>query len=461
MSDEELPGFSPNASDVRDGTREFNTGSGQGFFNPMNGRVPQKSADKSNKTPPNNDPRGAFSKTPPENPPPQPINLQALVTEITTAVQRDTFKFIQQTHRETMQTMKKDLEGSIGRLFQSMSLNNAPGRPNMSIPPPNAYPYGNAPNVGYSYPPNPEYELRYRTPGNENTAPGSGAHNRNNMNANGNANNAHVRNNQGANERNIAVPNDKVNMENWGIKYDGANMTFEQASGYTSKQVFDNFHKLLTGENMISWYWGYRQGNQNATYEDFKIALNQEWGSRETDIEIWRKMLARRQRPNETFDKFWEEMRTMVYRLKYIPDSADLIGLIRGNVLPEIELSLVADKTLSVPDFIKACRVADDIVKKSANVYGCKPFGFRKSVNEIEFEPEAVVDELKRSSRPVMSQNSSKVEENSQEAFKNCWNCNEEHRFRDCIYEIKGIFCFRCGRRGVIAPRCRCRENRQ
>lgn len=461
MSEEDFAGFIPNIAGGTADMTEFSSGSGQAFFNLNSVNVAQNPRDTSKKTPSQNEERGARGEDVRR---PQLPNMQAMVTEITASVQRDTMKLIEQTQRESMQAMKKDLEASILGLFQSLNINNTQGQPNLSIPPPNV---NNTHRNGASnsnWRPNPDYELRYRPTGNDQ---GNTLNGRNSV---GSGSMSYQRNNPATNDRNYVVPNDKVNMENWGIKYDGSNMTFEsfifrvesmkQASGYSSKQVFDNFHKLLTGENLISWYWGYRQGNLSATYEDFKIALNQEWGSRETDIEIWRKMLARRQRPNESFDKFWEDMRAMIYRLKYNPDPSDVMGLIRGNVLPEIELSLVADKTASLPDFIKACRVADDVLKKSTTIYGSKPFGFRKNVNEIEFEQEAVVDELKRNHR-MIPQNSSNPVENSQDAFKNCWNCNEEHRFRDCIYEIKGIFCFRCGRRGVIAPKCRCQENRQ
>lgn len=476
MSDEEFEGFNANLPHGRQEGMDFRTGSGQQIFRPSNRNTSENNQDRPRRSLPVNNPKGAFPKDP------TPPNIQTIVKDITTSVQKESLKFIAETQQGVFEAMKKDLQETISNMFRNLQVNVPPGLPNMTVPPPNM-------NVGPNAPPqarngsnannrsfNSEYELRYRdqSQGVDNVLNGSGSRNVGNGNPsnNGNVHHNYPRNNQGSNDRNAnTVPNDKVNMENWGIKYDGSNMTFEsfifrvdsmkQASSYSSKQVFDNFHKLLSGENLISWYWGYRQGNQRASYDEFKAALNQEWGSRETDVEIWRKMLSRRQKPNETFDKFWEDMRAMSYRLKYNPDSVDMIGLIRGNVLPEIELSLVADKTASLSDFIKACRAADDILKKSSNVYGAKPFGFRKTVNEIEVEQEPLVDEIKRGFRLSKTPINFNGSENSQEPYKNCWNCNEEHRFRDCIYEIKGVFCFRCGRRGVIAPKCKCQENRQ
>lgn len=475
MSEEEFEGFNANLPRGRQEVMDFSTGSGQQMFGPSNRNTSDTNQDRPRHSLPSNNPRGAVSNDP------TPTNIQTLVQDITNSVQKESLKFIAETQQGVLEAMKKDLQETISSMFRNLQVNIPPGLPNMTVPPPNM-------NVGHNAQPqarngsnannrsfNSEYELRYRdqSQGNgvDNVLNGSRNMGNGNPNNNGNGHHNYPRNNQGLSDRNAnTVTNDKVKMETWGIKYDGSNMTFEsfifrvdsmkQASCYSSKQVFDNFHKLLSGESLISWYWGYRQGHQRATYDEFKAALNQEWGSRETDIEIWRKMLSRRQKPNESFDKFWEDMRAMSYRLKYTPDSVDLIGLIRGNVLPEIELSLVADKTVSLSDFIKACRAADDVLKKSTNVYG-KTFGFRKTVNEIEVEQEVHVEEIKRGFRPSKTPINFNGSENSQEPYKNCWNCNEEHRFRDCIYEIKGVFCFRCGRRGVIAPKCKCQENRQ
>lgn len=458
MSEEQLTGFQDPIL-PRDMT-DFSIGSGQIFLDPRDSNqaasLPTSSSTDTNtiSSAPTNS-RGAIKKTTQLS----ATNIKSIVNEVTASIQKDTLKLIQETQRDTMQLMKQELEDTIIKTFQNLNLNLNGNNINQNPAPRNSI--NNNPQNNWR--PNNEFELRYRPPGPGHQNNGNGNNNRPSGN-----NFPYQGNNSGLNDRSQIIPNDKIKIETWGIKYDGSNMTFEsfifrvdsmkQSSGYSSKQVYDNFHKLLQGDALISWYWGYRQGNANASYEDFKIALNQEWGTRETDIEIWRKLLARHQKPNEKFDIFWGDIRSLVYRLKYKPDVTDIIGLVQGNVLPEIEMALVNDPPNTLAGFLKVCRSADDILKRSSNGPGQKQFFNKKSVNEIETEVN--IEELKKNyNRPIISNNPPPVE--VQESYPNCWNCNENHRFRDCIYEIKGIFCFRCGKRGIIAPKCKCQENRK
>ena len=36
-----------------------------------------------------------------------------------------------------------------------------------------------------------------------------------------------------------------------------------------------------------------------------------------------------------------------------------------------------------------------------------------------------------------------------------CWNCRQEgHVYMDCMASVRHIFCYKCGRPGVITPKC-------
>lgn len=35
-----------------------------------------------------------------------------------------------------------------------------------------------------------------------------------------------------------------------------------------------------------------------------------------------------------------------------------------------------------------------------------------------------------------------------------CWNCDGHHRYHDCETQIRNIFYFGCGRKGILKPNC-------
>lgn len=269
---------------------------------------------------------------------------------------------------------------------------------------------------------------------------------------------------QNYNLSNMSVNSGKVKLYEWGFKYDGSDkLTVEdflcrvqmaqQSSPYTWDQVYNYFHQILEG-TLVNWYWQYRKKNVRGNYTMMKDRLLEEYGSKDTDIDVWKSMMKRTQRVGETFMNFYRDMDDLHSRLSVRKSDKEMIDLLKCNVRDELALALAPFKTNSLSEFKNLCRDVDDVMFKR-NI-GSQKASFRKSVHEINQEKVEQECEVEA----VSSGRNFRKRDINQYI---CFNCDENgHGFRDCPSEKRCLFCYRCGEKNVTSPNCPvCQENRK
>lgn len=266
-----------------------------------------------------------------------------------------------------------------------------------------------------------------------------------------------------------------VKLYKWGIKYDGISMPVDYffsviemkqpSYPYSFDQIFQHFDQLLTGKAQ-TFYFQFRLTNPRANYNFLKLAMEEQYGSLDTETDIWKKILLRRQKFGETFDDFYESIKELRLRLKDPRTSVEIISLLRDNVLHEISLALVSFSSNSLSAFVQKCRETDKLIKRN---YSFKQKSGRPHVNEVVVEDveEQVVDleafqsySRNRFNNPPQNNAFNKTKEKRE--FR-CYNCDAtDHGWFKCPEKTRILFCYECGEKETNTVECpRCSENRK
>ena len=252
------------------------------------------------------------------------------------------------------------------------------------------------------------------------------------------------------------IRNEKVQLDKWGISFDGKNMSIEDFlfrvdcklanSTYTAEQVYNHFNNLLRG-SAENWYWRFRRSNVNSDYATLKLTMLEHFRSCDNDVQIWAKLIGRHQKPGEKFDSFVEDMEELFYRMTSRPPINDLITVMRENVNYEISLAIGLNKTNSLINFKQWCREAEKLVNK--NKTSAPKKRFIEEVNAREYERHDEIDgeaNLEALRTNFVKRDTSNF---------TCFNCDlKGHGFYDCPLETRNLFCYRCGEKNVTCVRC-------
>lgn len=254
----------------------------------------------------------------------------------------------------------------------------------------------------------------------------------------------------------------KVLLDKWGFRFNGSNMSVEdflfrieckqQTSNITWPEVYNNLNNILS-EPVETWYWTYRKNNPNADYELFKLSLSERYPSKDSDVDRWRKLINRKQKNGETFDDFVDDIERIYYRMTDRPTPMQLISVIRDNVSPEISQYIGLARINSLVGIKTLAREAEKLVEKlnPASKQSTKPF--KRNINEVSSEEFCPTDDdhifIEAFSGPKKD-------------FKvfQCKKCKQKFRVNEETREEKRIYCYGCGKEGVIVSNCPvCTEN--
>lgn len=250
-------------------------------------------------------------------------------------------------------------------------------------------------------------------------------------------------------------------LEKWNIKFDGLNKSHSvedfvfQAECLRldygcPEDVFPRgFHHLLK-DRANRWFWEFRQQNPTCIWETLKYHLIKKFRNYESDFEIQRRIVERRQLPSESADAFISEIMRLRNQMRMKIPEYELVRTIKDN-LKEGLVQLIYPKDIDTMDeLLEECKRAErNISKRNANRQQIQNY---RRVNELEYddtlyENDFQIDAFNQATAPAKQ--------------LVCWNCKKPgHSFVDCVEEQRNLFCYKCGFDGVTSPKCpRCLGN--
>ncbi|KAI8119460.1 hypothetical protein CVS40_9298 [Lucilia cuprina] len=237
-------------------------------------------------------------------------------------------------------------------------------------------------------------------------------------------------------------------IEKWGLEFDGTTRTpsvedfvfrvetLQSYFGVPWTDVLRNMHHFLK-KTAHDWLWDFRRMNPNVNdWTIFKKALVSYFHRFESDFDIQRKILERRQLENETFDEFCNAVLHLRNQQTYPIKEQDLVEIMKGNLKQSMIQLLFAVRPVGLDHFRTEARRAENLIN---NQKAFQTRYVRRQVNELKFESEGTeeVNAIMTKVKLV------------------CWNCKEEgHAFMDCPSERRRLFCYKCGHDNTVTPRC-------
>ena len=205
-------------------------------------------------------------------------------------------------------------------------------------------------------------------------------------------------------------------------------------------EVLRDFHRLLKGE-AIEWYWLSLKSNPYMTWPQLKDSLIRQFRNMKSDFELMRNLVERRQNPGESIDDYFLAMAKLRSMLRVDIDNADLIKIMKRNVRENVSRMVYA---------MQECKQAEEHLARNYNrhapVTNSRPFNARSGqVQSVYFKEEAAID-----NNEFVEEVQAKPKEKDE-----CFKCHKlGHHHKDCPMLSKKVYCFRCGKEDVIAPKC-------
>lgn len=267
-------------------------------------------------------------------------------------------------------------------------------------------------------------------------------------------------------------------IHKWKIKFNGDGSVkqflfkvdaLRRKNHFDEDEVYNNFDLLLEGR-AESFFWRFQSMNPTARYPHFIRAFSTEFGSAVKDCMISATIAQTRQGMNQSFTDFLERMRLLLDSMEQPMDDAQFIHLVKSNCIPDLSNIMFPMQIFSKESLSRHGREAEQQLQYQQQFYKSyvPKFAPRRVVSEMSIDENDLssrIEELEASISALKFQNRQKKNKDTdEEEITGCFNCRStEHFQKDCPEDVTDIYCFRCGRRGVITPKCpKCRpKNRR
>lgn len=265
-------------------------------------------------------------------------------------------------------------------------------------------------------------------------------------------------------------------IQSWNIRFDGSvnglrceefiyrvQVLTRQNFGGNYNPVEGNLHILLTGKASV-WYWRYHQTVDKIDWESFCSALRYQYKDHKTLYDIREEIHNRKQRPNESFDDFYDAISAIADRLPSYLEEKELIEIITRNLRHEIRRELLYVEIGSIAHLKKLCLRRERLYNEE---------NLRRhliSRGQGSNMPSRKIASLESDDIVQKDDHGNDLESEHTDFSVNgitkmgkiirCWNCDEDGHYWDMCLKERNIFCYGCGAKNVYKPQCvNCSKN--
>ncbi|KAL9875400.1 uncharacterized protein ACN427_013525 [Glossina fuscipes fuscipes] len=169
-----------------------------------------------------------------------------------------------------------------------------------------------------------------------------------------------------------------IDLNRWHIKFDGSGkgLTVEsfvfrverlrQQHQISHEELFAEFHCLVTGP-ASKWYWQLqdREGDITFDYFTLKAELLNQFKTADSDYEIIREVMERKQQHAESFEDYYAEIHDLTFRLRRKIPEAEMIKIMKSNLKPSLAALIFATKVESIGEFKSECKRAEKLLREN------------------------------------------------------------------------------------------------
>lgn len=241
------------------------------------------------------------------------------------------------------------------------------------------------------------------------------------------------------------------------IKFDGNSIgvkqfifklrTLKEANDVSWDYIVKNFYRCVKG-HADTWYWNLVQKldtqGLKLSWEVLKSALENDFGGRQTDADITNLMWGRKQKFNEPFDDFFNEIIKLNACLSESLTDEEIINILTRNCSNRVFNGAINSTARNAYDFKRKCVKYESEVEKRFKG-ASNSTNFPKKVSEIENN---WFDINKNDQENIaFGENKQHIEAlklNKEKPKVKCGNCHQPV-----------IFCYRCFSPDVTFPNCK------
>lgn len=251
-------------------------------------------------------------------------------------------------------------------------------------------------------------------------------------------------------------------ISRWGLTFDGPTSRtsiedfiyriekFKRLDGISDDQVAQNLHLMLSGD-AERWFWIFEKDHPNASWPTWKAALLDHFrGPVMADHDDRRitEIVNRKQGQRETVDQFYTAVLELNNRLMVRRSEAALITIMRENLLPRISDTIETTQFHSLEEFRRICTGIESRIARRQQQHRYE----QRNIHELQPVEGGPDDGLVEAIQPRRPQHNSTLRSTTTWI---CWNCDQiGHSYRQCEIPHQGIFCYTCGQKGVVSPKC-------
>lgn len=207
-----------------------------------------------------------------------------------------------------------------------------------------------------------------------------------------------------------------------------------------------NGHILFEGKAK-NWFWRYHRANGVYDWFTFCDALKTNFKDIRTDFDIKETIRNRKQKPNESFEKFLEGVLCLCDSLNTPISERELVETLIQNLKPDIRLELLHFDISTLNDLRRACLRRKNFFETVQCVQKFPTTPFRAPVRQnSEVEHIDITEEVNDITAEISAV--------SDLSSRKCWNCDElGHNYKQCV-KPRRVFCYGCGLIAFFLPTC-------
>jgi len=282
---------------------------------------------------------------------------------------------------------------------------------------------------------------------------------------------------------NSAFRNRGVPVMKWALKFSGDQGSLSIAAflerveelrvarGISEFELYESAVDLFEGQALV-WFRSVRR--RVTSWAELKRELKLVFQKQDYNERLWKEIENRTQAESENIDIYLAIMDNLLARLSTPVDGTRILDIIMKNLNCYLQDKLCMYDIRSIEELRTFARRAELGRTRSSSVMPpprpqlvMEPdLAFSRNCvsNKNSGKVKSNVNTLQVSTKKDQGSSSLDKAVNADDAKtkqKRCWNCHlEGHTFTDCKEPRKGLFCFRCGRRGTVSRDCqRCTKN--
>lgn len=183
-------------------------------------------------------------------------------------------------------------------------------------------------------------------------------------------------------------------IHKWSIRFDGVSGSLSaedfiyraerqaQLYGVSERALALGVGDLMTGR-AGQWFWTYQQQMPNATWAELKAAFLRRYAPhKESDYEIRSRIENRKQKENESFNEFCQDVEALAVRLLRRMPEDELVEVLRRNMLMHLRKALWRHETFTVDELVSVCCEYEELCKDEERLTARQ----RHRVNEVAYQ---------------------------------------------------------------------------